>query len=57
LLTNALEQGNVTFTGKVMKGVAGNIAFEIPQEIGQQALTLWQSQQPLDDENAIKEVR
>lgn len=53
-LAAALEKGVVN-PRSAKAGAALGAAFEIPQEIAQQALERWQAGKPLDDEEAKKE--
>ena len=54
-LIEAYKKGSLTYAGGVAKGIAGGVAFEIPQEIAQTALERWQAGQPLTGEKAYSE--
>jgi hypothetical protein len=55
VLADAAEKGTIQFVGGVAKGVGKGVAFEVPQEIGQQALERWQAGLSLSDEEARDE--
>lgn len=58
VLADAAEKGTIQFVGGVAKGVGKGVAFEVPQEIGQQALERWQAGlgvNPFTDEEARDE--
>jgi hypothetical protein len=54
-LIKALEAGEFSVSGGIARGILGGAAFEIPQEIAQQMLERWQSDQPLTGEDAAQE--
>ena len=54
-LIEALEAGEFSVSGGIARGVLGGVAFEVPQEIAQQMLERWQSDQPLTGEDAAQE--
>ena len=43
--------------GGIVRGVAGGAAFEVPQEIAQQALERWQAGLPLSGKDAMEEYK
>jgi len=57
VLIDAFNKGNLSLKGNVVKGVGLGVAFEVPQEIAQQALERWQAGLPLDDDEAKEEFK
>lgn len=57
VLIDAFRNKNLSLKGNVVKGVGLGVAFEVPQEIAQQALERWQAGLPLDDEEAKEEFK
>lgn len=55
VLADAAEKGTIQFVGGVAKGVGKGVAFEMPQEVAQQALERWQAGLSLLDEEARDE--
>lgn len=55
MLEEAVKKGTVKFSGEVAKGVAGGAAFEVPQEVAQQAIERWQAGLSLTDDEARSE--
>ena len=54
-LVTAFRNKTLSLKDGVAKGIAGGLAFEVPQEIAQQALERWQAGLSLSDEDARKE--
>ena len=54
-IAEAIANKSISVSGGVVKGIAGGVAFEIPQEIGQTALERWQAGLSLVDESAKEE--
>jgi hypothetical protein len=54
-LIKALDAGEFSVSGGIARGMLAGAAFEIPQEIAQQMLERWQSDQPLTGEDAAQE--
>jgi GH24 family phage-related lysozyme (muramidase) len=52
---DAAKKGKISFGGGIMRGFGKGAAFEIPQEIGQQALERWQAGLSLTDDEARNE--
>lgn len=57
VLVDAFNKGNLSLKGNIVKGVGLGVAFEVPQEIAQQALERWQAGLPLDDDEAKEEFK
>lgn len=58
VLTDALEKGTIQKArGNIAKGIGQGVAFEVPQEIAQQALERWQAGLSLDDADAREEYK
>jgi len=57
ILIDAYKKGNLTRKGEVIKGVGLSVAFEVPQEVAQQALERWQAGLSLTDEDAREEFK
>ena len=57
VLIDAFNKGNLSLKGNIVKGVGLGVAFEVPQEIAQQALERWQAGLPLDDDEAKEEFK
>ena len=57
-LVEAARSGNLTsVSGGVIKGAAQGVAFEVPQEIAQQAIERWQAGLSLSDDEAVGEYK
>jgi hypothetical protein len=57
VLADAFANKNLSMKGNIAKGVGLGVAFEIPQEIAQQALERWQAGLPLTDDEAKEEFK
>ena len=58
VLTDALEKGTIQKArGNIAKGIGKGVAFEVPQEVAQQALERWQAGLSLDDADAREEYK
>ena len=57
VLIDAFNKGSVSLKGNVVKGVGLGVAFEVPQEIAQQALERWQAGLSLTDDEAKEEFK
>lgn len=57
ILIDAYKKGNITRKGEVLKGIGHGVAFEVPQEIAQQALERWQAGLSLTDDDAREEFK
>jgi hypothetical protein len=57
VLADAFASKNLSLKGNVVKGVGLGVAFEVPQEIAQQALERWQAGLSLSDEEAKEEFK
>lgn len=57
VLVDAFKTKNLSFKGNVAKGVGLGVAFEVPQEIAQQALERWQAGLSLTDAEAKEEFK
>lgn len=57
ILIDAYKKGNLTRKGEVLKGVGLSVAFEVPQEVAQQALERWQAGLSLTDDDAREEFK
>jgi len=57
VLIDAFKNENLSLKGNIVKGVGLGVAFEVPQEIAQQALERWQAGLPLDDAEAKEEFK
>lgn len=55
ILVDAFNNGSLSTTRGVVTGIGKGAAFEIPQEIAQQALERWQAGLPLTDKDARDE--
>ena len=55
MLVDAFEKGNLTASRGIITGIGEGVAFEMPQEIAQQALERWQAGLSLTDEDARNE--
>ena len=53
----AASKGKFSYSGGIAKGFAKGTAFEVPQEIAQQALERWQAGLSLSDEDAQHEYK
>lgn len=54
-LVDAFSKKSLTFSEGIARGVGAGVAFEIPQEIAQQALERWNAGLSLTDEDARRE--
>jgi hypothetical protein len=57
VLADAFANKNLSMKGNVVKGIGLGAAFEIPQEIAQQALERWQAGLSLTDDEAKEEFK
>lgn len=57
VLIDAFKNKNLSLKGNVVKGVGLGVAFEVPQEIAQQALERWQAGLSLTDSEAKEEFK
>lgn len=57
VLADAFANEKLSLKGNVVKGVGLGVAFEVPQEIAQQALERWQAGLSLSDEEAKEEFK
>ena len=57
VLIDAFNKGNVSLKGNIAKGIGLGVAFEVPQEIAQQALERWQAGLSLTDDEAKEEFK
>jgi hypothetical protein len=57
VLADAFANEKLSLKGNVVKGVGLGVAFEVPQEIAQQALERWQAGLSLTDEEAKEEFK
>ena len=56
-LIDAFKNNKITYAGGIAKGVGKGAAFEVPQEIAQQALERWSVGDSLTDADAFKEYK
>jgi len=57
VLADAFANKNLSMKGNIAKGVGLGVAFEVPQEIAQQALERWQAGLSLTDDEAKEEFK
>ena len=57
VLIDAFKNKNLSLKGNIAKGVGLGVAFEVPQEIAQQALERWQAGLSLTDDEAKEEFK
>lgn len=57
VLIDAFKNKNLSVKAGVAKGIGLGVAFEVPQEVAQQALERWQAGLPLTDDEAKEEFK